>query len=196
VGVKGRGLALLLLLGGCASATASRTVTVGDALAELQRQLREAGAVNPATADPGQLATAARAEQCAAMSADPEVPLLAHDITVTLSGSFTATGGFSVGNAVLGSGLNASATRGQTQQLTLPLTFVALSGVADAIETGRLAAIPASLDPAGRRAAVARARDERRAVAARIDALVRDWTPALCQPPPAGGSGVTSRTHP
>ena len=171
-------LAALLLLAGCEAA--SRPVTVGEALDQLQKQLRDAGAINPATADPNQLAAAARAEQCAAMTADPEVPLLAHDVTVTLSGSFTATGGFTVGTAALGSGLTASASRGQTQQLTLPLTFVALSHVADAIETDRLAAIPAAMPARQRRTAIADLHGDRDALAARIDGLVRSWTPALC----------------
>lgn len=177
--------ALLLLLAPLAACeAASRPITIAQALDQLQGQLREAGAINPNVAGSDQLAAAARAEQCAARSADPEVPLLAKDITVTLSGSFTATGGFSVGNAVLGSGLNAGATRGQTQELTLPLTFVALTNLADAIEADQLATISASMPAAQRRQAAAAARRSRDALAARIETLVRSWTPAVCPPAP------------
>ena len=177
--------ALLLLLAagtlaGCAAA--SRPITIAQALDQLQKQLRDAGAINPGVADASLLEAAARGEQCAAMSADPEVPLLAKDITVTLSGSFTATGGFTVGNAALGSGLTTSATRGQTQELTLPLTFVALTNLADAIEADRLATISASMPAAQRRSAASDARRSRDELADRIAALVHSWTPALCHP--------------
>ena len=174
--------ALILLalasLAGCEAA--SRPVSIGQALDQLQKQLRDAGAINPNVADPDQLAAAARAEQCAAGSADPEVPLLSKDITVTLSGSFSATGGFSVGNAVLGTGLTTNATRGQTQELALPLTFVALTNLADAIEAAQLATISTAMPAAQRRAAAATARRARDALAARIATLVQSWTPALC----------------
>ena len=172
---------LPLLLGACEAT--SRPVTIADALDQLQKQLRDAGAINPTVADPAALAAAARNEQCAAGRADPEVPLLSKDITVTLSGSFSATGGFSVGNAALGTGLTTSATRGQTQQLTLPLTFVALSNLPDAIETAQLTAIPASMAPGERRAAIASARRGHDELSARIASLVASWTPAVCLRP-------------
>ena len=179
--MKAAGALLLLAAGALAGCeAASRPITIAQALDQLQKQLRDAGAINPGVADADQLAAAARGEQCAAMSADPEVPLLAKDITVTLSGSFTATGGFSVGNAALGTGLTTSATRGQTQQLTLPLTFVALTNIPDAIEADQLATITASMPAGQRRAAASAARRSRDALAARIDALVQSWTPALC----------------
>lgn len=171
-------LLALAALGGCAAA--SPPVTIAQALDQLQKELRDAGAINPNLARPDQLATAARAEQCAARSADPEVPLLSKDITVTLSGSFSATGGFSVGNAAIGTGLTANATRGQTQQLTLPLTFVALTNLADAIEAAQLAGIATAMPVGQRRAAAADASRARDALAARIATLVQSWTPALC----------------
>ena len=174
-------LLLLPLLAGCEAA--SRPVTIGDALDQLQKQLRDAGAISPTVADPSQFAAAARNEQCAAGNADPEVPLLSKDITVTLSGSFTATGGFSVGDAALGTGLTTSATRGQTQQLTLPLTFVALSNLPEAIEAAQLAMIPAVAPPAQRRDAIATARRKREVLSARIGPLVASWTPASCPHP-------------
>ncbi len=178
-----RALLFLLAAAGLAGCeAASRPITIAQALDQLQKQLRNAGAINPNVADTDQLAAAARAEQCAALSADPEVPLLSKDITVTLSGSFTATGGFTVGNAALGSGLTTSATRGQTQELTLPLTFVALTNLADTIEADQLATLSASMPAAQRRTAAANARRSRNELAARIETLVQSWTPALCHP--------------
>lgn len=178
------GVALLAAaLGGCGAGGANRPITIAAALAELQAQLRAAGAVSASGGDPAAFDHAARAAQCEAGTADPEVPLLAREITVDLTGSFTAGGGFSVGDAVLGSGLSATATRGQTQSITLPLTFVALSNVPDATLAARLATL-ADL-PAPERArqtedAVAR----RDTLARRIDALVAGFRPELCRPAP------------
>lgn len=171
------------LLAGCAPASAP--VTIGQALTELQRELGDAGAVSAVGSDPARFAAAARAAQCAARQADPEVPLLAHDLTVDLTGSFTATGGFSIGSAAVGSALNAGVTRGKTQELVLPLSFVALSEVPAIVATQRLA--PLAALPAANRTVETRAilRD-RDALRTRIGDLIAGWTPALCTGSPAG----------
>ena len=73
--------------------------------------------------------------------------------------------------------------RGQTQELTLPLTFVALSNLPDAIEAAQLANVSAAMTPAERRGAIAAARGKRDELSARIASLVASWTPALCPHP-------------
>ena len=136
-----RRLALLgVLLAGCASQ--SRPVTIAAALDELQDQLQAAGAVSVVGAGPIRFAQAARDAQCRARAANPELPILTHDITINLSGSFTATGGFALGPAITGGppfGISSSLARAQTQELTLPLTFAALSELPDVAAAQRIA---------------------------------------------------------
>lgn len=168
-----------LVLASCGETRLSRPLTIAAALAELQAQLRAAGAISPMTQDPAALAASVRHAQCEAMTADPEVPLLEHELTVTLAGSFSATGGFSVGNAVLGSGLNAGVTRGQTQQLTLPLTFVALSEIPGELASLQLAPLE-TLPTAIRARETARVLADRDALAQRIAVLIAQWNPASC----------------
>ena len=169
-------------LAGCARSSAP--VTIRQALAEVQRELAAAGAVSAVGADPARFAAAARAAQCAAQQADPEVPLLAHDLSLDLTGSFSATGGFTVGSAVVGLGATASATRGQTQEIVLPLSFVALSEVPAMVASERLAPL-AALPQRDRSAETRPILAERDALRARIRTLIRSWTPALCGAPPA-----------
>lgn len=180
----GRILSTGLLLAGCARASAP--ITIGQALAELQRELQAAGAVSAVGSDPARFAQQVLAAQCAAQEADPEVPVLAHDLTVDLSGSFSATGGFTVGSTVVGTGITASATRGQTQQLTLPLSFVALSEVPAAVAAQRLVPL-AALPEASRRMEVTRVLAGRNALRVRIDRLIASWTPASCRGAAAPG---------
>ncbi len=170
---------------GCARTSAP--VTIAQALAELQRELGAAGAVSAVGSDPARFAAAARAAQCAGRQADPEVPLLAHDLTVDLTGSFTATGGFTVGSSVVGTSLNLGATRGQTQELVLPLSFVALSEVPAIAAAQRLAPL-ATLPPADRAAETAPILQDRDRLRMLIDGLIASWTPAVCgtQAAPSG----------
>ena len=178
---------VLAMLSGCAPASAP--VTINQALGELQRELAAAGAVSAVGSDPARFAGAARAAQCAAQQADPEVPLLAHDLTVDLTGSFTAAGGFTVGSSVVGASLNASGTRGQTQELVLPLSFVALSEVPTIVTAQRLAPL-AALPAADRHAETTAILRDRDGLRARVDALIAGWTPAGCGPQaPSGGGG-------
>lgn len=175
-------LLLALLPGGCARSSAP--VTIGQALGEVQRELGAAGAVSAVGADPARFAAAAHAAQCAAQQADPEVPLLAHDLSLDLTGSFSATGGFTVGSAVVGLGATASATRGQTQEIVLPLSFVALSEVPAMVASQRLAPL-AALPQRDRLAETRPILAERDALRARIGVLIRSWTPASCGLAPA-----------
>jgi hypothetical protein len=175
-------LLAVLLLAGCARSSAP--VTIGQALGEVQRELGAAGAVSAVGTDPVRFAAAAHTAQCAARQADPEVPLLAHDLTLDLTGSFSATGGFTVGSAVVGLGVTGAATRGQTQEIALPLSFVALSEVPAMMAAQRLAPL-ATLPERDRRAETRPILAERDRLRVRIHALIASWSPASCSGMPA-----------
>ena len=178
--------ALLAALAGCAAP--SRPVTVATALHELQRQLQAAGAVSATGAGPARFAAAARAAQCEVRAADPVVPILTHEITVGLTGSFTATGSFAVGPPATGGppfGLSGGVTRADTQALTLPLTFAALSELPDVVAAQR-ATLFAGLPAASRSTAMRHLLAERDVLRTQTRALVAGYDPAQCaSPPPA-----------
>lgn len=162
----------------------SAPITIGQALQEVQRELGAAGAVSAVGTDPARFAAAARSAQCGAQQANPEVPLLAQNLTVDLAGSFSATGGFTVGSAAVGLSATANATRGQTQELQLPLSFVALSEVPAMMAAQRLAPL-AALPVADRRAQTARILADRNDLRRRIAGLIASWTPSACAGVPA-----------
>lgn len=172
-------------LGGCASQ--SKPVTIGDALHELQGQLQAAGAVSATGAGPVRFAAAVRSAQCEARTANPEVPILTHEITVNLTGSFTTNGGFAVGPAITGGapfGLSASLTRGQTQELSLPLSFVALSELPDVVASQRallFANLPASVRGAELRRVIA----ERDSLRRQTQAVIASFDLGGCGGPAA-----------
>ncbi len=172
--------AMLAMLAGCAAP--ARPITIAAALHELQGQLRAAGAISAAAAAPSAFAAAVRAAQCEARTADPEVPVLAGEITIDLTGSFTVNGGFAVGPAITGGppfGLSSSLTRGQTQQLTLPLSFAALSELPDVSAARRLALFSA-LPQAARARETRRVVAQRDALRARTRRLIAGFDPRAC----------------
>jgi hypothetical protein len=176
---RAAGIALVaLLMSGCAQPSAP--ITIAQALRELQRQLIEAGAVSAVGSDPARFAATVRAAQCAASQADPEVPLLAHELSIGLSGSFTATGGFSVGPSPLVTSLTGSGSRTQGQQITLPLSFVAVSEIPAVSTAQRLAAL-SGLPDADRKAQTASILADREALRARIGVLIAGWSRAACR---------------
>jgi hypothetical protein len=188
-------LSATLVLAACAAQT--RPLSIADALGNLQRELKRAGAVSATGATPEQFAAAARAAQCAAAQADPEIPLLAHDVSVDLSGSFTATGGFAVGTIAAAFGGNASASRSDTQELVLPVSFTALSGLPDVVAAQRLA-LAAALPEAPRQQEAARILRDRDALRSRIDGLIAGFSPATCptKNPPAAPPFLPSSRAP
>lgn len=170
-------------LGGCA--TQSKPVTIGDALHELQGQLQAAGAVSATGAGPVRFAAAVRSAQCEAHTANPEVPILTHEITVNLTGSFTTNGGFAVGPAITGGppfGLSASLTRGQTQELSLPLSFVALSELPDVVASQR-AVLFANLPAPVRSAEMRRVIAERDSLRRQTQAVITSFDLRSCGHP-------------
>ena len=180
--------AALLLLGGCGAA-APKPATIAEALHALQTQLAAAGAVSATGAGPVRFAQAARAAQCEAGAPNPEVPILAHEITIDLTGSFTANGGFAVGPAITGGppfGLSASLARGQTQALSLPLTFAALSELPDVVIAQRIALF-ANLPAASRKIENRRLLAERDAQRRQIRALIAGFDPRTCSGAPGAG---------
>lgn len=145
-------------------------------------QLQAAGAVSATAAGAGQFEAAALAAQCAARTANPAVPFLSHEITVNLTGSFTATGSFAVGPAATGGppfGLSAGGTRAQTQGLTLPLTFAALSELPDVVTAQRVA-LYAGLPKAAHDAELNRLVAERDELRRRTQIVIADFNPAKC----------------
>ena len=175
------------LLAGCTAAPPS--ITIAQALHALQTQLQAAGAVSATGAGPVRFAIAARAAQCEAGIANPEVPILAHEITIGLTGSFTANGGFAVGPAITGGppfGLSGSLTRGETQELTLPLSFSALSELPDVVVAQRAALLTGL--PAGERARESRRLlAERDALRRQIGTLIAHFDAKSCDGAAAGG---------
>ncbi|MCQ8278524.1 hypothetical protein NFI95_08680 [Acetobacteraceae bacterium KSS8] len=167
----------LVLLGACTRASAP--ITIAQALNEVQRQLAQAGTVSAVGTDPARFATVVRQAQCASGQADPEVPLLAHELDITLTGSFTAGGGFTVGPSPLSASISGNGARTQGQEITLPLSFVALSEVPAASAAQRLAAI-AALPQAEQRTETAAILADRDALRARIGALIAGYDPAAC----------------
>lgn len=170
-------VAVLLILDGCARASAP--ITIAKALREVQRQLLDAGAVSAVGTDPARFAASVRGAQCASGQADPEVPLLSHELEISLSGSFTATGGFSVGPTLPVSFITGSGSRTQGQQITLPISFVALSEVPAQSAAQRLAALSA-LPQAQQQMEAAPILADRDALRTRIAALIAGWTPSAC----------------
>ncbi len=186
--MRGLAMAGLALLAGCASQ--SRPVTIATALHELQTQLQAAGAVSTVGASTAQFAQAVQAAQCEARLANPEVPVIAHEITIDLTGTFTANGGFAVGPSITGGppfGLSSSLTRGQTQGLILPLTFAALSELPDVMAAQR-AVLFSGLPQAARNAEMRRVLIERNALRTRTQALIAGFDLQACLHPsqPAG----------
>ncbi len=192
-GLRAGGAALALAVSACAAP--SRPVTVAAALHELQAQLQAAGAVSATGAGPVRFAAAARAAQCEARSANPVVPILTREITVDLTGSFTATGGFAVGPSATGGppfGLTGGLSRGQTQALTLPLTFAALSELPDVVAAQR-ATLFTALPDAARRTALRHVLAERDSLRAQVRAAIDAYDPARCAPPPRPNPDGTQR---
>ena len=178
--MRGLALAALALLAGCAAQ--SRPVTIATALHELQSQLQAAGAVSATGAGPVRFAQAAHAAQCEAGTANPEVPILAREITIDLTGTFTANGGFAVGPSITGGppfGLSSSVTRGQTQGLTLPLTFAALSELPDVVAAQR-AVLFSGLPAAARNTGMRHVLAERDGLRTQTQALIAGFDPRAC----------------
>ena len=178
--MRGLAVAALALLAGCASQ--SRPITIATALRELQSQLQAAGAVSATGAGPVRFAQAARAAQCEARTANPEVPIVAHEITIDLTGTFTANGGFAIGPAITGGppfGLSSSVTRGQTQGLTLPLTFAALSELPDVVAAQRVVLF-ASLPAGARNTGIRRVLAERDGLRTRTQSLIASFNLGEC----------------
>ncbi len=175
--IRAASLSALLLLGACTQASAP--ITIAQALTEVQRQLAEAGMVSAVGTDPARFAAVVKQAQCAGKQADPEVPLLAHELEINLTGSFTAGGGFTVGPSPLATSLTGNGSRTQGQEITLPLSFVALSEVPAASAAQRLAALSVLPSPEQRTEAAAILAD-RDVLRTRIAALIASYDPAAC----------------
>lgn len=126
-----------LLVQGCVPALKpdeSTPVGLADALHVLQDQLQGAAPVTLGTIDTNagkeEFAKAAKQAQCADKIANPLMPVITGAISVALQGSITkASAGTLTASLTPSGAYQYTVTRGQQQQVTVPLTFVPLSGI-------------------------------------------------------------------
>jgi len=145
-------ICLLVALAGCSSLT--KPVTIQQALSSIESDLISAKAltISPSTLSNGveMLAfdNAVLGAQCSQDKADPDVPLITESVRISLTGTFSAGATLSivgVGGTPTG-GISGTVDRGKTQQVSIPVAFVALSEVPTTLEaehdedTGKLPA--------------------------------------------------------
>ena len=134
---------LCLMLASC-SAGSVAPVTISQAIAGVQADLTKAGVVSVSgvqswTVDQESHFDAnVRALQCDQHTSDPVVAMIAGPVTMSLTGTFSQSGSFSVSaaSAMPVFGLQADASRSKGQALNVPVQFVPLSALPDA-EMGR-----------------------------------------------------------
>jgi hypothetical protein len=124
----------LACLEGCItySPQASTPVPLEDALKIVARDLNKASPVVLSDTKEGEstsLGNAIRARQCSLHQANPPLPVITGPISLQLQGQFQgqAQAGAGIGTA----SFQLQATRSQQQQLTVPLTFVPASALAN-----------------------------------------------------------------
>ncbi|AQS88293.1 hypothetical protein AA101099_1752 [Neoasaia chiangmaiensis NBRC 101099] len=183
------GLFALFGFTGCALAPSPAT-TISAAIAGVQSDLTAAHVVSTSHAGDWDLAQVARfdanvlALQCSQETSDPVVAMIAGPVTMSLTGSFSQSGSFSVSSLttmpVFGIGADASRTRGQG--LSLPVQFVPLASLPDA-EMAReveYAGTLLSQNDEVRHAMGARIDADRAALASRVELLLQDYGLASC----------------
>lgn len=184
-----------LLLSGCHSAPPVAT-TISMAMSGVENDLMAAHVVGVSHAadwtedQRNRFDSNTRALQCAQKTSDPLIAMVSGPVTMALSGSFTQSGQFSVGSltTVPVFGLNAEATRGRTQQLSVPVQFISLSSLPDA-EMARMVTFSEALltqSDAVRTTEAARLTTDREALNIHVAQLIRGFQEAACskaQPP-------------
>lgn len=185
-------LACIAPLGACTHAGRVQT-TVPAAMAALQSSLAQAGVVSISHAGawtPGLAARFARnvrAAQCGQQAADPVVGTISGDITLQLSGNFTHGGQFTVGALTTTPtfGLNADASRTDTQQISLPVSYVPLSSLPD-VEMARQMGYETALfgqNDIIRHDESRRLIHDRETLRQATTGLIRSWQAHDCRPP-------------
>ncbi|MEG3347615.1 hypothetical protein [Novacetimonas sp. GS1] len=184
-------LAGLLALSACVSQPRVQT-TIPAAMAGIQSSLAQAGAVSVSHAadwTPGQAARFerdVRAAQCSQRTSDPVIGTIAGNVTLELSGSFTQSGQFTVGAITTAPtvGLQGSASRTRTQQVSLPVAYAPLSSLPD-VEMSRQVGYETELlaqNDDARHQEAARLIADRRALRDRVGKLVENWSVGQCTP--------------
>ncbi|MCW4590445.1 hypothetical protein NO263_07620 [Gluconacetobacter entanii] len=184
-------LAGLLALSACASQPRVQT-TIPAAMASIQSSLAQAGAVSVShTADwtPAQSAQferAIRAAQCSQDRQDPVIGTIAGNVTLELSGSFTQSGQFTVGAITTTPtvGVQGSASRTRTQQVSLPVAYAPLSSLPD-VEMSRQIGYETELfaqNDDARHQEAARLIEDREALRERVGELIGSWDAGQCTP--------------
>ncbi|MGS0648528.1 hypothetical protein ACU81Q_12955 [Komagataeibacter melomenusus] len=186
-------LLLTVCLWGCAQGRPVQT-TIPAAMAGLETTLGQAGIVSvshPANWLPGQaarFAAATWAAQCRQHVADPVIGAIVGDVTLQLSGSFTQGGQFSVGALTASPtfGIAADASRTTSQQVSLPVSYAALSSMPE-VEMARQATYETALlgqNDAIRHTEATRLLAERDALRQVTDGLIQSWRADDCAPVP------------
>jgi hypothetical protein len=126
------------LMGACFSlrnveAYAAKPIPLATALAGVQSDLRKAGPVVLSDVDGSEervktVFTLIGASQCVNKTANPLIPVITGAVQLTLQGQVSESGQFTVSATP---GVQATVTRQVQQQLMVPMTFVALSNLAD-----------------------------------------------------------------
>lgn len=180
------------LLGGC-SAGSPAPVTISEAISGIQMDLTKTGVVSTShvqdwtTEQATGFETNVRALQCSQHMPDPVVAMISGPVTLSLAGSFTSSGSFSVSNSgtmpVFGLQADTSHTRAQT--LNLPVQFVPLSALPEAEmarEVGYAGDLLAQSDTV-RQAEGIRITGNRDALARHVRELISQF-PAFCPKDP------------
>ena len=184
-------LAGLLALSACAHPSRVRT-TIPAAMAGIQSSLAQAGAVSVSHAadwTPEQAARFerdVRAAQCSQRTSDPVIGTIAGNVTLELSGSFTQSGQFTVGAITTAPtvGLQGSASRTRTQQVSLPVAYAPLSSLPD-VEMSRQVGYEAEMlaqNADARHQEAARLIEDRQALRDRVGELIENWDAGQCIP--------------
>lgn len=186
-------LLLVTLLPGCSQLKPGGT-TIPKALSGLQSDIAFSGAMgvtgslNWASQETAAFNASVKASQCQQKKADPVVVSMIGDMSMTLSGAYSASGQFTVGSVTTAPALGITGSTSHTigQSLTLPVTFVTLSSLPDAVLLRRLTLVKGTfnenvpLSTAALTQLVKSYWDERDDLVTRIRYLVETWTPSQC----------------
>ncbi|GCE82543.1 hypothetical protein [Komagataeibacter diospyri] len=186
-------LAVAACLSGCTHDRAVQT-TIPAAMAGIQSSLAQAGAVSVSHADDwtvqqsAEFARTVRAAQCAQHAADPVIGTITGDVTLQLAGSFTNGGTFSVGALTTAPtiGLVADASRTNSQQVSLPLSYAPLSSLPD-VEMGRQMGYETALfgqNDSVRQGEAQRLMTDRDTLRQTIRDLIQSWDATRCASSP------------
>lgn len=186
-------LAFVTMLTGCAPIHPGGT-TIPKALAGLQSDIALSGAMslsgskNWTPTETKAFTTSVQASQCQQHRADPIVVSMIGDMAMTLTGTYSTSGQFTVGSMTTtpSLGFTGAASRTLGQQIQLPVTYVALSALPDTVLVKKLALIRTTmndhptLSPERMDALVKSYWAERDDLQGRINVMISSWSLVAC----------------